>query len=127
MHKLLFVAMMASMFFLTELVPAQNLPAMTSNTTKGKVFADAKGMTLYTYDRDASGKSNCSGQCAIAWPPFEATADAKSFGDWTIVIRGDGGKQWAYKGKSLYLWKDDKKPGDITGDGVNNVWRLATP
>jgi predicted lipoprotein with Yx(FWY)xxD motif len=40
-------------------------------------------------------------------------------GHWTIVARADGSKQWAYDGKPFYLWMNDKKPGDVTGDGVN--------
>ena len=43
------------------------------------------------------------------------------------MTRDDGGKQWAYKGKPLYAWSKDAKPGDVTGDGVNNVWHIAAP
>ena len=106
---------------------AQSAPATIADTAKGKALVDDKGMTLYTYDRDQAGKSTCSGQCATLWPPFAPPADAKGSGDWSIVARGDGVKQWAYKGKPLYTWKDDKKPGDVLGDGVNNVWRIAVP
>ena len=81
---------------------AQTAPAKSADTSKGKALVDAKGMTLYTFDRDASGKSNCNGVCATNWPPLMAGADAKASGDWTIVTRDDGGKQWAYKGKPLY-------------------------
>ncbi len=88
-------------------------------------LVDAKGMTLYTFDRDAGGKSACNGPCATNWPPLMAGADAKAAGDWTVVTRDDGGKQWAYKGKPLYTWAKDTKPGDKTGDGVNNVWHTA--
>jgi predicted lipoprotein with Yx(FWY)xxD motif len=56
-----------------------------------------------------------------------AAGDAKASGDWTIVTRDDGSKQWAYKGKPLYTWSKDAKAGDVTGDGVNNVWRIAVP
>ena len=86
---------------------------------------DAKGMTLYTFDKDAGGKSACNGPCATNWPPLMAGADAKAAGDWTIVTRDDGGKQWAYKGKPVYTWVKDTKPGDKSGDGVNNVWHTA--
>jgi predicted lipoprotein with Yx(FWY)xxD motif len=48
-------------------------------------------------------------------------------GDYTIITREDGGKQWAYKGKPLYTWAKDTKPGDGTGDGVNNLWHIAAP
>jgi predicted lipoprotein with Yx(FWY)xxD motif len=102
-------------------------PAKVADTAKGKVLADARGMTLYTFDRDSAGTSACTGQCAQNWPPLLAPADAKPVGSWTIVTRPDGGKQWAYKGKPLYGWARDGKPGDVTGDGVNNVWRVATP
>jgi len=89
------------------------------------VLTNAAGMTLYTFDKDAGGKSACNGPCAANWPPLTAGADAKSSGDWTTVTRDDGTKQWAYKGKPLYLWAKDQKPGDKTGDNFNNVWHVA--
>ncbi|HXW41440.1 MAG TPA: hypothetical protein VEK75_09575 [Xanthobacteraceae bacterium] len=106
---------------------AQAAPAKTADTSKGKALVDAKGMTLYIFDRDAAGKSNCNGQCAVNWPPLTAAADAKPSGDWSVVTRDDGGKQWAYKGKPLYAFAKDTKAGDVTGDGVNNVWHIAAP
>lgn len=92
----------------------------------GMIVGDS-GMTLYTFDKDAasSGKSMCNGQCAINWPPLFASDSDRSAGDWSIVTRDDGRKQWAYKGKPLYFWIKDQKPGDKTGDGVNNAWRVA--
>ena len=49
-------------------------------------------------------------------------------GDYTITTRADGTKQRAYKGRPLYTWKNDKKPGGITGDGfLNNAWHMAQP
>ena len=102
-------------------------PAKVADTSKGKALVDAKGMTLYVFDRDTAGKSACNGQCAQNWPPLMAAANASASGDWSVVTRDDGSKQWAYKGKPLYLWVKDTKPGEVTGDGVNNVWRIATP
>src|SRR5919107_3609018 len=102
-------------------------PAKVADTSKGKALVDAKGMTLYTFYRDAAGKSNCSGQCAQNWPPLMAAAGAGASVDWSVVTREDGSKQWAYKGKPLYLWIKDTKPGEVTGDGVNNVWHVAMP
>jgi predicted lipoprotein with Yx(FWY)xxD motif len=93
------------------------------------VLTNSAGMTLYTFDRDAagSGKSACNGPCAANWPPLMAAAGAKAAGDYTIVTRDDGSQQWAYKGKPLYVWSKDAKPGDRTGDGFNNAWRVARP
>ena len=89
------------------------------------VLVNNAGMTLYTFDKDLPGKSNCNGQCAVNWPPLAAKADDKTSGSWTVVTRDDGSKQWAYKGKPVYTWIKDQKAGDKTGDGVNNVWRIA--
>jgi predicted lipoprotein with Yx(FWY)xxD motif len=91
----------------------------------GGMLTNDAGMTLYTFDKDAGGKSACNGPCAANWPPLMAAADAKASGDWTIVTRDDGGKQWAYKSKPLYLWAKDQKAGDKTGDGFNSVWHVA--
>jgi predicted lipoprotein with Yx(FWY)xxD motif len=106
----------------------QNMPAgiQTRKANSGKtVLADAKGMTLYTYDPDTMGKSNCNENCARAWPPLAAPENAAPMGSWTVVVRADGSKQWAYNGKPLYTWANDRQPGDTIGDGVGNVWHIA--
>ncbi|MDQ7744760.1 COG4315 family predicted lipoprotein [Hydrogenophaga pseudoflava] len=92
------------------------------------LLAGPNGMTLYTFDRDTagSGKSVCNGPCATNWPPLMAGSASPS-GDYSVVTRDDGGKQLAYKGKPLYYWAKDSKPGDKTGDGFNGVWRVAAP
>jgi predicted lipoprotein with Yx(FWY)xxD motif len=104
------------------------MPAKVADTSKGKSLVDAKGMTLYIFDKDSTGKSACNGQCAQNWPPLMAPANAAESGDWSVVTRDDGAKQWAYKGKPLYTWVKDTKPGDATGEGVaNNTWHIAAP
>jgi predicted lipoprotein with Yx(FWY)xxD motif len=92
------------------------------------VLTDAKGMTLYTFQKDSAGKSVCNDQCAKNWPPLMASADAKPMGEWTIVTRDDGTKQWAYKSRPLYTWIKDTKPGDASGHGVGmGAWEQAVP
>jgi predicted lipoprotein with Yx(FWY)xxD motif len=120
-------ALIAGALLATGAVAQTAAPAKVADTSKGKALVDAKGMALYTFDRDTAGKSNCNGQCAQNWPPLIAVAGASAAGDWTIVTRDDGSRQWAYKGKPLYLWVKDTKPGEVTGDGVNNVWHVAAP
>ncbi|MCG5240834.1 COG4315 family predicted lipoprotein [Azospirillum doebereinerae] len=102
-------------------------PAMTGKTAMGPTLTDAKGMTLYVFDKDTGGKSTCNGPCATNWPPLMADAAAKPMGKYTVVTRDDGSKQWAYNGKPLYTWAKDAKAGDTTGDGVNNAWHIAKP
>ena len=100
-------------------------PAMMSDG----MLTGSNGMTLYTFDKDAagSGKSMCNGPCATNWPPLMAMDGDVASGDYSIVMRDDGKKQWAFKGKPLYFWAKDQKAGDKTGDGFNNVWHVAKP
>lgn len=100
---------------------------MSPTQTRSGVLTDAAGMTLYVFDKDSPGKSACNGECAVKWPPLTASAMEAGGGDYTIVGRDDGGRQWAYQGRPLYRWFKDQKPGDTTGDGVNNVWHTAKP
>ncbi|WP_238891640.1 COG4315 family predicted lipoprotein [Achromobacter insuavis] len=91
------------------------------------VLVNSAGMTLYTFDKDAGGKSACNDQCAKIWPPVTAAADAKASGDLSVITRDDGSKQWAYKGKPVYLYAKDTKPGDKTGDNFKDVWHVIKP
>lgn len=90
-------------------------------------FRDDNGMALYTFDRDPEGASVCNGQCATAWPPIAAPADAHQIGDWTPVRRDDGAMQWAYKGKPVYLFQGDTAAGQTNGDGMGGVWHIVQP
>ena len=105
------------------------LAAGTPTKTADGVLTGTNGMTLYTFDKDVagSGKSVCNGPCATNWPPLAADAGAMASGDYSVITRDDGSKQWAYKGKPLYFWAKDKMAGDKTGDGVNGVWHSAKP
>lgn len=90
----------------------------------GGVLVDSAGMTLYTFDKDTanSGKSTCNGPCAALWPPVAPTGNVS--GDYSVITRDDGSKQLAYKGKPVYLYAKDQKPGDKTGDNVKDVWHV---
>jgi predicted lipoprotein with Yx(FWY)xxD motif len=91
------------------------------------VLATPAGATLYTFDKDAanSGKSTCNAQCATNWPPLAAQPSDAAAGDFSIVTRDDGSKQWAFKGWPLYTFAKDAKAGDTTGDGKGNVWHVV--
>ena len=102
---------------------AASVPAAPVNG----VLATPAGATLYTFDKDTAGngKSACNGQCATNWPPLTAQASDTASGDWSIVTRDDGSRQWAFKGQPLYTYAKDAKAGDTTGDGKGNVWHLV--
>ena len=73
--------------------------------------------------------SSCTDNCIVNWPPFQAAEGAVAEGEWTIVeytdTDGTVKKMWAYEGKPLYLFVEDKKSGDVTGDGKGGVWHAA--
>lgn len=107
---------------------ATTAPAKVILTKQGLKLVDLKGMTLYTYERDTSGKtSNCNGKCAETWVPLAATAQAKAIGDFTVINREDGSKMWAYRYRPLYTSPADKAPGDANGNATTLQWRIARP
>ena len=90
------------------------------------LVTSAAGMTHYTYDRDpVSGGSACIGPCAVLWPPYLAAAGAQAQGDFSLTRRADGRLQLAWKGRPLYLYAGDSKPGSSAGDRINGVWHVA--
>ena len=107
----------------TAIACAAAEPARTADGA----LVTATGKTLYTFDKDADGKSACNGPCAANWPPLAAASDAKAEGAWTILAREDGSRQWAYKGKPLYTFGKDAKPGERSGDNFKDVWHVARP
>jgi predicted lipoprotein with Yx(FWY)xxD motif len=103
-------------------------PAQIAETSRGTVLADPKGMTLYYFDRDDSGnKSNCDGKCTERWIPFAAPTGAEATGDFTLIVRSDGSKMWAYRYRPLYFSRKDKEPGDVNGYDPSNLWHIARP
>jgi predicted lipoprotein with Yx(FWY)xxD motif len=103
-------------------------PVKVVQSRKGQIFADANGMTLYTFDRDTSGQtSTCEGKCTERWIPLAASADAEAKGDFTVITRSDGSKMWAYRYRPLYTSQYDKAPGDINGFDSANLWHVARP
>ncbi len=90
-------------------------------------LVDASGTSLYTFDRDVaySGNSLCDPSCEKSWRPFLAAKESRRIDDFALIGRADGSRQWAYRGKPLYRYAGDVQPGDVKGDGIDNLWRLA--
>ncbi len=92
----------------------------------GWVLTNAQGMTLYTYSKDPrSGSPLCVEDCLETWPPLKADENAHPTGDWTVVVRENGIKQWAFRGKPLYTFSRDTSPADMNGDEFLQQWYVA--
>ncbi len=107
--------------------PPTSNAALTTMTkaSVGTYLVAPNGMTLYTSVADATGVSNCTGQCAVFWPPYTVaikgtlTVGANISGVISTITRSGGTLQVTYKGMPLYFWANDAKPGDTTGNNVN--------
>ena len=79
------VVMVATLLIALSACTMGTEPVRTAQTPVGPALADARGMTLYTFDRDAAGKSNCNGQCAVNWPPLKADGTSQPSGNCGIM------------------------------------------
>ncbi|MFH5824879.1 hypothetical protein [Georgenia sp. AZ-5] len=102
----------------------------TTTTDLGTFLVDDEGMTLYLFTEDSPGTSVCEGQCLEAWPPLEGEAGAGQGVDPALlgtIERSDGSVQASYNDWPLYYYAPDTAPGDVTGQGVNDVWWVVSP
>lgn len=105
------------------------VPIKKVTSNRSAYLVDAKGMTLYLFDKDKEpGKSACYGGCAISWPPYApAVGQSETVSPLTVITRDDGTKQYAYKGKPLYYYAKDSSPDDVKGEGVGKAWWIVKP
>jgi predicted lipoprotein with Yx(FWY)xxD motif len=97
----------------------------------GKFLTDSEGMTLYYFTKDKGTTSACTGFCLERWPVFYVETPEVPMGidmkDFTVITREDGTKQTAYKGRLLYYFNGDTKPGDTKGQGAFDSWYVVAP
>jgi predicted lipoprotein with Yx(FWY)xxD motif len=102
---------------------------MIETARLGKVLANSKGHTLYVWTHDKLGKSNCTGQCAVVWPPLHVSGKP-TYGPgvkasmFKVITRPDHTKQLAVNGQPLYSFKSDTKPKQTSGEGVNGFFAV---
>ena len=92
----------------------------------GRMLITHKGFSVYVYDKDAPGKSNCTGACLDTWAPVIAPEMAKGAGGWSIIERSPGIQQWAYRGKPLYTNVEDTQPRRIIGTDIPDWHNVYT-
>jgi predicted lipoprotein with Yx(FWY)xxD motif len=101
------------------------MPNYLASTSIGQVMTTPEGSTVYAFDRDQAGRSNCYGDCARHWPPVLATSGAQPCKRMSLVTRQDGQQQWAYDGRPLYTYGEDAMHGDVKGENAGNVWHVV--
>ncbi|NIZ14105.1 hypothetical protein [Phaeobacter sp. HF9A] len=96
-------------------------------TSEAGYLTDGAGMTLYSFDKDSDGTSNCYDGCAAKWPPLVVEGEATLPEGFALTERKDGSQQVSYMNQPLYLWVGDKAAGQTSGDGVGGVWHIVKP
>jgi predicted lipoprotein with Yx(FWY)xxD motif len=104
---------------------------LTELTVKGKqvlavvisTLAGIKADPVYSYSKDSSSTSACTGSCAVAWPPVltdgspgvESPLAASKVG---TLRRADGTEQVTYDGKPLYFYSLETPTKVVADDGL---------
>jgi predicted lipoprotein with Yx(FWY)xxD motif len=93
-------------------------------TKLGRILVDSKGITLYDFPPDKGTTSVCYGACAALWPPLLTTGKPVAGPGVHAALLGtakrkDGKLEVTYGGHPLYYFVSDRKPGQVTGQGVN--------
>ena len=140
MRALAFCAILISMLYLAVNAPSRaeetvpktaspNLPypidvSLVDESPHGFTYRQSStGLALYVSEKDSPGKSNCYGGCATQWIPLRAPANAKALGEWSVVKRTDGTRQWAFKSRPVYVHIHDT-PEISSGDGEDGTWHV---
>ena len=118
---------------------------LVQHPTLGTILTDRQGLTLYTWEGDVPGVSNCADACATAWPPAvanEASVMAMlpgvgmddliagpSSSGLGVIMREVGSWQLTLNGMPLYRFQRDAQPGDANGQGSMGFgarWAVVT-
>jgi predicted lipoprotein with Yx(FWY)xxD motif len=106
-----------------------------ASSSVGQILVDGSGRTLYLFEADMPASSSCYGACVGVWPAV-VSAGQPVVGPGitpTLVsttMRKDGTLEVVYNGHPLYYFTGDKKPGDVTGQGLNSfgaAWYVVSP
>ena len=107
----------------------------TAGSHLGRILVDGQGRTLYLFEKDAEGRSSCTGACAAYWPPLLTHGKPAAHGSVKqsllgVTHRGDGTSQVTYAGHPLYRFVQDTKPGQANGQGLDVYgaeWYVLSP
>lgn len=111
--------------------PPQVPPGFAVRTTvKGRLLTTDKNDSIYAYDEDTPELSRCDAECARTWKPVIAPGLARAHGDWSIIERSPGVRQWVYRGRPLYTYVLDQHSWSVQGrdvPGWDNVYTQLAP
>jgi predicted lipoprotein with Yx(FWY)xxD motif len=103
-----------------------------AQTSLGPTLVGANGRTLYLFEGDKPNRSTLPAAGFAIWPAFTSAGKPQA-GSGTAAneigtIAGSG--QVTYNGHPLYYYVGDQKPGQTTGQGLNQfgaLWYVLSP
>ncbi len=101
----------------------------------GEMLVDAKGKSVYLFEKDKGTSSTCFDACAGTWPPYLTNGKPKAAGAASAGLIGttkrkDGGTEVTFHGHPLYYYAGDKSPGDTKGQALKQFgaeWYVLSP
>jgi len=114
------------------LTPPSKVPPgfAVKTTTVGRLLTTDKNFSVYAYDADTANSSTCVADCARLWTPVTAGAMSIAQGEWSIIERSPGIRQWVFRGKPLYTYVLDQGSWSLEGsdvEGWSNVYTQLAP
>lgn len=112
--------------------PPADLPPgfQVSTTSLGRLLQTERKFSIYASDQDGPDHSNCDAVCARTWMPMLAPVSVRPHGDWSIIERSPGYRQWAFRGQPLYRYAMDTRTRSVEGSDVpgwHNVYTQRAP
>ncbi len=83
----------------------------------------SSNLPLYVNESASPGETACNSACEKQWIPLLAPTGEKPLGEWTIFVRKDGRRQWAFERYAVYTYLHDR-PDRPTRDGAGGVWHV---
>ncbi len=108
--------------------PPPNVPAAFAvrAIATGRLLTTRSGFSVYTWDGDVKGRSNCHGDCEMQWPPMLAAESTQTRGEWGVIERFPGVKQWTYRGRPLYTRAADRRARSLEGQDIHGWHNVYT-
>ncbi len=96
-----------------------------------RILTTAPGLTLYYNTADTAKTVTCQGSCTAVWHPFDFAGSGTPLAPPGLpgtlsLLATTGGNQVEYNGHPLYTYAQDVAPGQITGQGLEGRWQVAT-
>lgn len=111
--------------------PSRVPPGFAVKTSAlGRLLTTHENNSVYAYDGDTATSIACREDCLSNFKPLIAPELARPKGEWSIVERSPGVRQWVFRGRPLYTYVLDQRSWSQEGSDVRgweNVYVQLAP